>query len=644
MNKVFYIFLLILISLTKGFGQKDEKQIDDYNLQISLLIDNGEYDIALLKADTLKTLSEKVNYTKGIAEAYNLKGVINRDKSNLKVALEYYLKALTLFQELKLPKRIAGMQNNIGLIYAEIKEYRTALAYYFKAEKTNKIENLDLAVIYNNIATCYQNLKQFNSAQTYLSKSLKIRKAINDSMGIAMAFHNIGVNHQLTNNHDSALNYFNKSLSFLGNENENIGHAYNYLEIGNTLLQNGDIKKAEPYLLKALKISQKNGLANITNSGYEYLYKLYSKKKDFKNAFYYQNLYLISLQTYENDDSKNELLKRELEYDFNKKRELQRIESENRQSVSDAEMQSQKKMNTYAIIALVVLSGLILFVFRSYNEKRKANFIISKQKEIVEHKQKEIVDSINYAKYIQNALLPNEQTIAKINSFILFKPKDIVSGDFYWIYEDKKNTINHIEIYVAVADCTGHGVPGALVSVLGNNGLNSCVKEFGITDTHLILDKLSEIVEETFEKSENQLKDGMDISLVKIIRSENSNKVNIQWSGANNPIWIIKQNKEWIEIKANKQPIGKYADKTPFIRHELELEKGDRIYLFTDGFADQFGGEKGKKYKYKQLSDLLISTINSDLIHQKNQLETSFSHWKGSLDQVDDICIIGIEV
>ena len=644
MNKHIYIYLFILISLTKSFGQKNEKQIDDYNLQISILIDNGEYGIALLKADTLKTLSEKINYTKGIAEAYNLKGVINRDKSNLKVALEYYLKALTLFQELKLPKRIAGMQNNIGLIYAEIKEYRTALAYYFKAEKINKIDNLDVAVIYNNIATCYQNLKQFNSAQTYLSKSLKIRTAMHDSIGIAMAFHNIGVNHQLTNNHDSALNYFNKSLSFLGNENENIGHAYNYLEIGNTLLENGDIKKAEPYLLKALKISQKNGLANITNSGYEYLYKLYIIKKDFKNAFYYQNLYLIHLQTHENDEGKNELLKRELEYDFNKKRELQRIESENRQSISNAEMQSQKKMNTYAIIALVILSGLILFVFRSYNEKRKANFIISKQKEIVEHKQKEIVDSINYAKYIQNALLPNEQTIAKINSFILFKPKDIVSGDFYWIYENKSNTSNHYEIYVAAADCTGHGVPGALVSVLGNNGLNSCVKEYGITETHLILDKLSELVEETFEKSENQLKDGMDISLVKIIRDLDSSKVNIQWSGANNPIWIIKQNKEWIEIKANKQPIGKYADKKPFDKHELELEKGDRVYLFTDGFADQFGGPKGKKFKYKQLSDLLTSTVHLDLISQKEALTTNFSNWIGELEQVDDICIIGISL
>lgn len=287
-------------------------------------------------------------------------------------------------------------------------------------------------------------------------------------------------------------------------------------------------------------------------------------------------------------------MRRELEEEYKHQREIQNKIAEQNQAFARIEIQSQKKMTNYAIIALVVLSGLILFVFRSYNEKRKANSIISKQKEIVENKQKEIVDSINYAKYIQNALLPDEKIISKINSFILFKPKDIVSGDFYWIYENMDNTLNHSEIYVAAADCTGHGVPGALVSVLGNNGLNSCVKEYGITETNLILDKLSELVEETFEKSENQLKDGMDISLVKIIRDNNSNKVTIQWSGANNPIWIIKQNKEWIEIKANKQPIGKYAEKKPFDKHDLELVKGDRVYLFTDGFADQFGGAKEK--------------------------------------------------
>ena len=659
MKKNIFILLLILVSLTKGFGQKNEKQIDDYNLEISNLIDNGEYALALKKTDTLELFSKAINYKKGIAESYNLKGVINRDKSNLKVALEFYLQALSLFEELKIPKRIAGMQNNIGLIYAEIKEYRTALAYYFKAEKilNNKKDGQNLAVCYNNIATCYQNLKQFSSAQTYLNKSLELRNAIHDTMGMAMAYHNIGINHQLVHENDSALNYFHKSLSYLGTGNENIGHAYNYLEIGNSLLQNGKIKEAEPYLLKSLKISQKNGLIAISNSAYEHLYKLAAEKKDYKNAFQYQNLFLSSAKSIENDESTNELLKKELEYDFNKKREVQRIESENRQAISDAEIAAQKKMTTYAILALIVLSGLILFVFRSYNEKRKANSIISKQKEIVEHKQKEIVDSINYAKYIQNALLPDEKIISKINSFILFQPKDIVSGDFYWIHENKSNSLKHSEIYVAAADCTGHGVPGAIMSVICNNALNEVVNNKHIHQPDLILNEVRNMVTASFKKQgESTQKDGMDIALVRLI--ETNGKTTLQFAGANNPLWIIRKGQPistsenviatgthyLMEIKADKQPIGNYEKMNPFTLHEMDLQSGDTIYSFSDGYADQFGGSFGKKMKYKPLKDLLLSIQDKNMNEQHIILFNAYQDWKRNFEQIDDVCMIGVRI
>ena len=330
---------------------------------------------------------------------------------------------------------------------------------------------------------------------------------------------------------------------------------------------------------------------------------------------------------------------------------MQRKDAESKQAISNAEIQSQKKLTTGAVIALVILSGLILIVFRSYNQKRKANEIISKQKEIVEHKNKEILDSINYAKYIQNALLPSEKVISdlQVDCFILFKPKDIVSGDFYWIHNNPSTISTENEVYIAAVDCTGHGVPGALVSVVGNNGLNRCVKEFGIHDTGRILDKLSELVEETFEKSENELKDGMDISLLKIksdtSMSADSNLVHVQWSGANNPIWVIKKDTQLLEeIKADKQPVGKFENRKLFITNQLSFKKGDRLYLFTDGYADQFGGPKGKKFKYKQLEELLLSTANLALKDQKQALEKAFDAWRGSHEQVDDVCIIGISL
>lgn len=655
MKKNYYIITLILLFAIKSYCQVDIKFLKAYNVQISDLIDNGNYELAQKKADSLFILSKQINYMEGVAESYNLKGVINRDQSNLKGALDNNLNALRLFEELKMPVKVAGIQNNIGLIYAEIKEYRTALAYYFKAEKINiaKKEKSILAINYNNIATCYQKLNQFASAQTYLHKSLLLRQEVADTIGMAMAYHNIGINHQLTNDKDSAIIFFNKSLSYLSNMSENIGHAYNYLELGNTLLQLHRLAEAEPYLLSSLRISENSNLEGVKVEVCKYLSSLYAQKQDFKKAFTYQNLYLSSKENIESDESKNEILKKELEYDFAKRQELQRKDAENRQAISAAEIKSQKKLTTGTVIALVILSGLILIVFRSYNQKRKANDIISKQKEIVEHKNKEILDSINYAKYIQNALLPSEKAINKleIDCFILFKPKDIVSGDFYWIHNNPSSSkLNVNEVYIAAVDCTGHGVPGALVSVVGNNGLNRCVKEYGIHDTGKILDKLSELVEETFEKSENELKDGMDISLLKISHSSNTssnsdNNVNVQWSGANNPLWIIKRNSQTIdEIKADKQPVGKYSDRKEFTEHNLVLEKGDKLYLFTDGYADQFGGPKGKKYKYKQLEDLLISSSKLPLEQQKIELENAFFEWKGDLEQVDDVCLICINL
>jgi serine phosphatase RsbU (regulator of sigma subunit) len=648
-----YIFIAVCFFVFNCYSQVTIKYLKKYNNQISDLIDNADYDIASKKIDSLYRMSRQINFMEGVAESYNLRGAINRDQSNLRDALDNFMEALKLFDSLKLPVKSAGMQNNIGLIYAEIKEYRTALSYYFKAEKINfaKNEKSILAINYNNIATCYQKLDQFTSAKIYLNKSLALRQEVNDTIGMAMAYHNIGINNQLTGYNDSAIYFFNKSLSYLEGMGENIGHAYNYLELGNSLLQQGKLAEAEKYLLSSLRISNANELEGLKVEIYKYLSMLYQRKNDFKKAFSFQNLYMSSKESIESDENKNEILKKELEYEFAKRQELQRKDAESKQAISNAEIQNQKKLTTGALIALIILSGLILIVLRSYNQKRKANDIISKQKELVEHKNKEILDSINYAKYIQNALLPSEKVISDlhVDCFILFKPKDIVSGDFYWIHNNPSTKSTENEIYIAAVDCTGHGVPGALVSVVGNNGLNRCVKEFGIHDTGEILDKLSDLVEETFEKSENELKDGMDISLLKI-KSDSSfpltdNTIDIQWSGANNPIWIIKKDTGTLEeIKADKQPVGKYDHRKQFTSHQLTLQKGDRLYLFTDGYADQFGGPKGKKYKYRQLEELLVSTVHFPLNEQKNALEQSFSNWIGNYEQVDDVCIIGISL
>jgi serine phosphatase RsbU (regulator of sigma subunit) len=250
---------------------------------------------------------------------------------------------------------------------------------------------------------------------------------------------------------------------------------------------------------------------------------------------------------------------------------------------------------------------------------------LSKQKDVVEEKNREIVDSINYALRLQKAIIPTPAKVksALPNSFVYFKPKDIVSGDFYWMNE------NDGKVIIGAIDCTGHGVPGAMVSVVGANGLNRCVKEFNLTQPNTILDKLSELVQETFESGEHQVKDGMDGALCSI----DLKKKTLTYAGAHNPLWIVRK---------GKQPIGSFEFAQAFSNHDVQLNEGDTIYIFSDGYVDQFGGPRGKKFKYKTLKTLLIEHQDEDLDNQYKILDKAFNDWKGDLEQLDDVCIIGV--
>ena len=291
--------------------------------------------------------------------------------------------------------------------------------------------------------------------------------------------------------------------------------------------------------------------------------------------------------------------------------------------------------------------------------KEKQN--VEQQHQELKIKNKEILDSIIYAKRIQSAILPPTKLVKPYlnDSFIIFLPKDVVAGDFYWM-EPKQESI-----LFAVADCTGHGVPGAIVSVVCNNGLNRAVREFNLEKPSEILDKTRELVEKEFEKSEDEVNDGMDIALVSICYSK-EDKTIVEYAGANNPLWVIRKGKfelndetnfivhenetseyRLLEVKADKQPIGKYSDSKPYRNNKLNLQKGDVIYLFSDGFADQFGGEtseNGKKFKPQSFRDLLFSIQDMSMPKQKEKVLKSFENWKGELEQVDDVCVIEVRL
>jgi serine phosphatase RsbU (regulator of sigma subunit) len=326
-------------------------------------------------------------------------------------------------------------------------------------------------------------------------------------------------------------------------------------------------------------------------------------------------------------------LKNQKDENHKKTEEIKVISQEKEFHENESEKNRQVKNLIFVVLVLVI--AFTVFVVLNLIKNKKAKKLITAQKELIEEKQKEILESISYAKYLQEAILPSQDFLNQNfpNNFVIYKPKDIVAGDFYW--SEKVNDL----FFIAVADSTGHGVPGAMISIVCNNALNRAIKEFNLTDTGLILDKTRELVIATFEKSRNKVKDGMDISLLCI---DYLNK-KITWSGANNPLWYVYNN-ELKVIKANKQPIGNAERLEPFISHEIEYLDDTTFYLFTDGFADQFGGEKGKKFMYKQFSELLLSNNKVALNQQAVIINDVFEKWKSNVEQVDDVCVMGIKI
>ena len=299
----------------------------------------------------------------------------------------------------------------------------------------------------------------------------------------------------------------------------------------------------------------------------------------------------------------------------------------------------QKEYLKESAIALAIILGLafilILYARKVLKEEEKQQRKMREQSEIIAEKNRDITDSINYAQKIQNSILPALTDFAQVftDFGILYKPKDIVAGDFYFMEREGDY------VYIAAADCTGHGVPGAMVSVICSNALSFAINEKGLKSTREILDVVREIVVDKFQGSPDGIKDGMDVSLCRINVITNE----LEYSGANNPIYILKDG-ELNVLKPDKQPIGQFEKAKPFESHKRALDKGDLIYMFSDGYADQFGGARGKKLKYKPFKELILSLKDMSLDQQMLTLDQKFENWKGDFEQVDDVCVIGVRI
>lgn len=558
------------------------------------------------------------------------------------VAVEGYLNAIRIREEIKDTIALGWSENNLGLIYWRQKSRNDALKHFLNANDLFVLKDYKegIAIAGNNIGLIYEEQGDPDEALKYYKTSYKVNCEIENKSGIALTLNNIGGVFIIKNNNDSAEIYFLRALKINKEINNLEGLELNYRNLGDINKLKGKFEKALRYIDTSIIVCNKSKSPQGLIACYQSLSWVYEAQGDYKKALEAHRLY-VKLNDSLNFGDK--LATMEAKYGKEKsEKEIQLLKKE--KEISDLDLKRQEWMISSGIVGGILLLIIFGFVIRVNLQRKRTNVAleqknveISKQKEIVEVKQKEIVSSIYYASRIQNALLTSELYFkARLNDFfLLYKPKDIVSGDFYWALEHKNI------FYLIVADCTGHGVPGAFMSLLNISILNELIIEKGFSRPDQILNEArKEIIRSLNPEGGDESKDGMDCVLCALDIKNNK----MQYACANNSFYLIR-NGQLIISETDKMPVGLSHDNSAsFTLHQLDLQKGDNLFLITDGYADQFGGPKGKKYKYKQLQELLLSIHTKNVSVQKEELNTQFEKWRGNLEQVDDVCIVGIKI
>ncbi|GIK69516.1 MAG: tetratricopeptide repeat protein [Bacteroidetes bacterium] len=603
------------------------------------IFDMGETDNAFKEMEKVIKEAEEYNDSNLLASIYNQCGVLHRQTSNFSEAMKYLTKAIKIAEEIGREYDAAGSYNNIAIIYNSQGDTSKALEYFKYALEIYKkdINKTNYAKLLVNTAIIYTHKKEYNKALEMTNEAMEIWVKMDKKAAIGETYSCLADIYDAMGDDKNAFKYLNKSLEIRTALNNRRGIAESYGRLGNFYFKQKQFHLAIPILEKAIGMAKEFSLLELEKESHNLLYKIYKEKKDYQSALQSLNNYLVIKDSLFNTENLKtiELLKNKLDKEKNERElELTNIKLKN----SELELNKQKQKFIFSIGASALLICIVLLIIAQQIKSKRINKILNDKNRLIEEKNKSITDSINYAKRIQSAILPSLKSVESVlpESFILYKPKDIVAGDFYW-FEKNENSVLY-----AVADCTGHGVPGAMVSVVCNNALNRSVREFNLIEPGKILDKTRELVVQEFSKSDEDVKDGMDISICSLDAS-GKNQITLKWAGANNPLWIVRDSK-LIEFKPNKQPIGKTENPIPFTTQLIQLNKNDIVYIFTDGFADQFGGENGKKFKAAQLKELLLSIHHKTPKEQESVLNAVFETWKGKNEQVDDVSIIGVKV
>ena len=686
----------------------DSLKADYYN-ELSYFYCVLSTDSSLKYAKISGDISKKAKYSTGLAKSYINIGRVYYYQDNWAMALDWDLKGLKVYEQIGDQKGIADSYRNIANVYLNQDQMDKSNEYYNKGMEIYRVigDKKGIANCMRGVAANYMEQGKLDSVETILRNAYVLYSEINDIKNQSTVISMLGRVFKDKGIPDSALVYFNKALEMKEKMGDKKGVSIVHLNLGEIYITKKKYSLAEKSLLKSEAVASDIKSLDIQNKCYGLLSDIYALNKSYEKAYKYHFKYKISGDSLFSKSQTQKQTELEMQFAFEKERELAKAEQDKLDAVKAAEIKQARFMRNISFAGLALAFAFIVLIYINYRNKKKANALLTKQKleieqknqilnqqneeiksqrdeletqskflmkqgdkiakqhekireqmEIVNHQKKEIMDSIHYAKRIQMAILPPNESISNYlkEYFILYMPKDVVSGDFYWF--------DHVgdTLLFAAVDCTGHGVPGAFMSIVGSNGLNMAVRVHKTRKPSVILDHLDDSVVETLRQSDKtDIKDGMDIALC----AYNSANQTLDFSGANNPLYIIRkkenlthpdnelttscmenENLAMFEIKGDKQPIGAIENRKKFKNYTFKTLPGDTYFLFSDGFADQFGGDVpgGKKYKYSRMKEFFLSIQNHPMEKQRQLAEAEFNNWKGKLEQVDDILIIGIRV
>jgi len=591
-------------------------------------------------AEESVALADSIRYKKGQAEGLRLIGLYYHHKSDNEQAIEYFQESINLCEEIGDKKGISSCMMNIGSIYQSQNNASLALEYYESALDIleGSGDKMGISTCLNSMGDAYNLQGNHAEALKYFKDALVIEEELEDKIGISNSLMNLGSTYEIQGDYSKALTYLQNSMEIKVQVEDKSGICLLFNEIGRLYFHTNNLNWALEYTRKSLELANELKLLDVQKDNYKQLSDIYYATGDFNMAYHYYVTYKELYDSIFNVQEVAKFMGLEYQYKYEKERQALELEHQKKDAIQAEESKRQRVIRNSFILGFVLMVMLLLVIILNFRQKRKANRKLAGQKAEIESQNNKIKDSIEAAQRIQKALFPPMKLMDEIlpEHFIFNKPRDIVSGDYYWLAKREE------KIILAVADCTGHGIPGAFMSLLGISFLNEIVNKKPVLSASDILYQLrEEVIRSLHQKGEKyEQRDGMDISIC-IFDFESSE---MQYSGAFSQVYLVR-NDNLTELKGDKMPVGISVRKDqPFTNKEMKLYRNDCLYLCTDGYSDQIGGPRRKTFRSKYLKELLLRIHGESMEGQYDILEKNLADWRGEIEQIDDILILGMRV